>query len=443
MSADADAAGLAARRLALQVLTAVVRKHQPLDEALLACGQDPAAVALSGADRAFTRALITAALRHLGHLKLLLGQRLRLGVPENSGAFEPVMWLAMTQLLYLDVPDHAAVDTAISLIRGDRRAERYAGLANATLRRLAGGRAAFAPPDPALNPPEWLLERWSAVYGADTARAIAAAQMLEPTLDITVKDDAAAWAERLEGVLVGECTVRVLAHTPVPDLPGYAEGAWWVQDAAASLPAMLIAPRPGLHVLDLCAAPGGKTAQLLAAGATVTALDRSEPRLARLRENLARLHLAAETVIADAATFEHAPFDAVLLDAPCSATGTIRRHPDVAWSKTGEDIIKLAALQRRLLDRAATLVRPGGTLVYATCSLEPEEGERQVEAFLARHAAFHRRPAESREIPGFAECLLANGDIRALPSQHAHPQPRLAGWDGFYAARMIRVDEAR
>jgi 16S rRNA (cytosine967-C5)-methyltransferase len=203
----------------------------------------------------------------------------------------------------------------------------------------------------------------------------------------------------------------------------------------------LLAPQSGETVLDLCAAPGGKTAQILSRGAAAIAVDRSEPRMARLTENLARLGLAADCRIADAASFSHEPVDALLLDAPCSATGTIRRHPDVAWTKTVEDILKLANLQRRLLERAATLVRPGGRLVYATCSLEPEEGERQAEGFLQRHPEFRRAPVQAEEVGGFAEAVTPAGDLRVLPFHLVHPQPRLAGADGFYVCRMIRVDE--
>jgi 16S rRNA (cytosine967-C5)-methyltransferase len=264
--------------------------------------------------------------------------------------------------------------------------------------------------------------------------------MQEPTLDISVKTDPQGWAARLDGALVGLDTVRLNGHAPVPELPGFTEGAWWVQDAAAHLPVALLAPAAGETVIDLCAAPGGKTAQILSRGAVAIAVDRSAPRMQRLAENLARLRLAADCQVADAAGFSHAPVDAVLLDAPCSATGTIRRHPDVAWSKTGEDILKLAALQRRLLDRAATLVRPGGRLVYATCSLEPEEGERQADAFLARHPEFRRVPAQAGEVGGFAEAITPAGDLRVLPFHLAHPQPRLAGADGFYVCRMNRVD---
>jgi 16S rRNA (cytosine967-C5)-methyltransferase len=247
------------------------------------------------------------------------------------------------------------------------------------------------------------------------------------------------WAERLGGVLLSTGTVRLTDRQPIPTLPGYAEGAWWVQDAAAALPARLLGARPGERVADLCAAPGGKTAQLAAAGAQVLAVDRSRRRLERLRENMARLRLSVETAAADALELEAEPFDAVLLDAPCSATGTIRRHPDVPWTKHESDLAKLAELQARLLDKAAALTRPGGRLVYCTCSLEPEEGEEQARAFLARYPQFRRVPVESDEVPGLPEGLTPEGELRTLPFQGGAGLGS-RGLDGFFAARFLRAE---
>jgi 16S rRNA (cytosine967-C5)-methyltransferase len=261
----------------------------------------------------------------------------------------------------------------------------------------------------------------------------------EPSLDLTVKQDADSWAARLRGHLVATGTVRTVPHGSVALLPGFAEGAWWVQDAAAALPARLLGDVRGLSVADLCAAPGGKTAQLAHAGARVTAIDRSASRLARLRDNLVRLTLDAHTVAADVTEWPSEPFDAVLLDAPCASTGTIRRHPDIPWLKHETDITMLAALQSRLLDRAVALTRPGGVLVYCTCSLEPEEGEMQIAALLGRNHAVRRRPITPAEVCGLAELLTTSGDLRTLPSQLPNPDPRMAGFDGFYAARLERM----
>jgi 16S rRNA (cytosine967-C5)-methyltransferase len=287
--------------------------------------------------------------------------------------------------------------------------------------------------------PKWLLARWSKHYGADTARAIAQADGHEPALDLTVKSGAETWAERLRGRVLPTGTVRTLAQGAISLLPGFREGAWWVQDAAASLPARLFGDVRGKAVADLCAAPGGKTAQLAFAGARVTAIDRSPARLGRLRENLTRLELHADIVAADALEWQSGPFDAVLLDAPCSATGTIRRHPDIPWLKSEADIAALTSLQQRLLDRAVDLLKPGGTLVYCVCSLEPEESEAQIAALLARDPRVARAPDAAQEVAGHAEFLNPDGDLRTLPPQLPDPDPRWGGLDGFYAARLTRT----
>jgi 16S rRNA (cytosine967-C5)-methyltransferase len=265
------------------------------------------------------------------------------------------------------------------------------------------------------------------------------AHLNEPPLDITAKSDAPMWAEKLGGTLLPNGTIRVASAGSVTSLPGFDAGEWWVQDAAASIPARLLGNVARLSVADLCAAPGGKTAQLAAAGARVTAVDRSKVRMQRLSENLVRLALDAETVIADASEWVAGPFDAVLLDAPCSATGTIRRHPDIPWQKRLADIAALTGLQSRLLDRAAKLTRPGGLLVYATCSLEPEEGEQQIDAFLARHGSFQRVPIAPSELEGLTEFLSPLGDMRSLPCHVMNTDSRLSGCDGFYSARLRHI----
>ena len=311
---------------------------------------------------------------------------------------------------------------------------------NAVLRRVAQQRETLlAEPDAVRDTPEWLIKRWTSAYGEETARTIAEANGHEPALDVTVKEDPAHWAERLRGRVLPTVTVRTLAQGAVSLLPGFTDGAWWVQDAAASLPARLFGDVRGLRVADLCAAPGGKTAQLTQAGALVTAVDRSPARLNRLHDNLARLKLTAETVAADVLEWEAEPFDAVLLDAPCSSTGTIRRHPDVPWLKGEAEIGVLTGLQTKLLDRAASLVKPGGTLVYCVCSLEPEEGEAQIEALLASNLNLARGPIGADEVLGKAELINARGELRTLPFHLPDADPRWGGLDGFFAARLVRL----
>jgi 16S rRNA (cytosine967-C5)-methyltransferase len=439
--APTEVPGLAARRVAADLLDGVLRRHRPLDEQLDGNEANPGLVALEERDRALARKLVATVLRRLGTLRHLLGTALDRGFPADAPRVETILLIGAAQIFWLDVPDHAAVDLAVRLAQADRRAARYPGLVNAVLRRMSrDGRAALAGLDmAALDTPDWLMARWTAAYGGEIAHAIAAMHGEEPPLDLTVKQDPDGWAARLRGRALATGAVRMVAHGPVSLQPGYAEGAWWVQDAAAALPVRLLGAVAGRRIADLCAAPGGKTAQLAAAGARVTAVDRSPARLARLRDNLARLGLAAATVAADALEWQAEPFDAVLVDAPCSSTGTIRRHPDIPWLKREVDVTTMASLQGRLLDRAAVLVRPGGTLVYCTCSLEPEECEMQVSALLARAPGLVRRPLTPAEVGGYAEFVTAAGDLRTLPCHWSDPDSRMAGLDGFYAARLERT----
>jgi 16S rRNA (cytosine967-C5)-methyltransferase len=437
--APAEVPGLAARRVAAGLIDGVLRRHRPLDEQLDEANSGLAA--LVERDRALARKLVGTVLRRLGTLRHLLSTALDRGFPADAPRVETILLIGAAQIFWLDVPDHAAVDLAVRLAQADRRAARYPGLVNAVLRRMArDGRAALASLDAAaLDTPEWLMARWTGAFGRPAAHAIAAMHGEEPPLDLTVKQDPDGWAARLRGRVVATGTVRLVAHGPVSLLPGYVEGAWWVQDAAAALPVRLFGEVAGRRVADLCAAPGGKTAQLAAAGARVTAVDRSPTRLARLRDNLARLGLAAETIEADALEWQAEPFDAVLVDAPCSSTGTIRRHPDIPWLKREADVAAMASLQARLLDRAVALTRPGGILVYCTCSLEPEECEMQVSALLERTPGLVRRPLAAAEVGGQAEFVTNAGDLRTLPCHWSDPDPRMAGLDGFYAARLERA----
>ncbi|MEP0338321.1 MAG: 16S rRNA (cytosine(967)-C(5))-methyltransferase RsmB [Alphaproteobacteria bacterium] len=422
-----------ARAAALDLLQGVIRRKQALDQQMTG----GAFAALDPRGRAFAHNLIATALRRLGQIDALIASCLEKPLPANARTAQDILRLGAAQLLFTGTADHAAVDTAVDLARA-RGQGRLAKLVNAVLRRLQreGGDALTGQDAARLNTPDWLWQAWEAAYGADICRAIAESHLSPAPLDITVKDDAAGWAERLGGTALSDRSLRLTDAAPVPELPGFAEGAWWVQDRAAALPVRLLGDVAGLSVLDLCAAPGGKTAQLAAAGARVTALDRSEKRLETLARNLDRLGLQVETVAADALSWD-APtrFDAILLDAPCSATGTIRRHPDLPHLKRPEDTAKLADLQDRLLARAAGWVRPGGVLVFATCSLQPEEGPERIRAFLSRQADFKTEPATTGESGVTPDMLSPEGWLRTLPCMAAG----IGGMDGFFAAVLRRI----
>jgi 16S rRNA (cytosine967-C5)-methyltransferase len=439
--------GLAARRIAADILDGVLHKRRTLDDQLEGAAAHPGLKALSDRDRALMRRLVATILRRLGTLGHVLSRLLDRGIPTDAPRAQSALLIGAAQILWMDVPDHAAVDLSVRLVQSDRRAAKYAGLVNAVLRRCAreGQPLIDEVQAQTLDIPPWLMARWTTHYGETTARAIALALSHEPSLDLTVKSDAAQWATRLHGETLPTGTVRTLLHGPVTMLPGFTEGQWWVQDAAAALPARLFGDFAGKTIADLCAAPGGKTAQLVQGGARVTAIDRSPGRVARLRDNLARLSLDAQTVVADAAEWQvegrdagFSGFDGVLVDAPCASTGTIRRHPDVAWLKQEADIGTLTALQKRLLQRAVALLRPGGILVYCTCSLEPEEGEQAIAELLASEAGIRRAPIDAAEVAGLTEIVTPDGDLRTLPCHLPHADPRLGGLDGFYAARLAK-----
>ena len=418
--------GLGARREAGRLLQAALARRNGLEEA----AASPGFKALSPRDRGFARALTLATLRWLGPIDRALDARLQRPPPDSV---RTILRLGAAQLWALETPAWAAVDTGVRLAETGGTTRSFKGLVNAVLRGLARDGKPQAPPEAFV--PGWLWARWRAAYGEERARAVAALVGQEPPTDLTARGEAGAVAEALEGRVLTTGSVRTDRRGDVSAWPGYAEGGWWVQDAAAAIPARLLDVREGETALDLCAAPGGKTLQLAAAGARVTAVDRSGPRLKRLEANLLRAGLAAEVVTAEAVGWDDArTFDAVLLDAPCTATGTFRRHPDVLWAARPGEVGQLSALQARLLDSAARRVRPGGRLVYCTCSLEPEEGEAQVAAFLARTPGFRRAQIGAGEAGAPEEAVTAEGDLRLLPSMWADE----GGLDGFYIARMTR-----
>ena len=437
--------GLDARAAALDLLGEVLERRRPLDEALQRHKKLPS---LDARDRAFARNLVATSLRRLGQLDAIISVLLDRPLKPRLETLRQVLRLGLNQILFLDTPPHAAVDTSVRLAAkagfGGHR-----GLVNAVLRRAeremrpliaeqeASGEAAR------LNTPGWLWQALSDAYGEAAARAIAEVHLREPPLDLTLKDPAGAddWAARIEARVLPTGGLRLPpGQGDVAKLPGYREGAWWVQDAAASLPARLFGPTAGETVVDLCAAPGGKTAQLAAAGAHVIAVDRDGGRLKRVSQNLERLGLSAATVEADAAAWRpSAPVAAVLLDAPCSATGTLRRHPDIARLKSPGDIAPLTRLQDRLLAAAADMLAPGGQLVYATCSLLPEEGPARIAARLASRSGggvpLAPDPVRAEEVAGLDELITAEGELRSLPCQLAE----LGGLDGFYVCRLRRL----
>jgi 16S rRNA (cytosine967-C5)-methyltransferase len=419
-----EAQGLGARKAALAALQAIFFNERPLNEAL---DVSLSKAKLEPRDAAFTRAMVTATLRHLGQIDHIIANFLREPLPVRSGPAELILRLATAELVFLEVAPHAAVSNAVTLADKDHRARHFKGLINAVARRIGGEGKAHLGDAERLNTPPWAWDKWVAAYGEETARAIAKAHALEPPLDITVKADAEAWAQRLDARLLPTGTLRRAPGGRIEDLPGYADGAWWIQDAAAAIPATLLGPVKGKTIIDLCAAPGGKTAQLAAAGAKVIAVDSSFERMKRVMTNLDRLKLVAQIEVADALTWRpKEPADAVLLDAPCTATGTVRRHPDVLWRKDFSDVMAQADLQRRLLHAAAEMLKLGGALIYCVCSLAREESEDIVEAFLANNPSFVRDPVTQ---PPFA---TPSGDLRTLPSHWTD----LGGLDGFYAARL-------
>ncbi|GAB4228529.1 MAG: transcription antitermination factor NusB [Methyloligellaceae bacterium] len=429
--------GLPPRRAAVALLHEVLERRRAFDDAFAQQAGSGLLSRLTVRDRALARAIAATALRRLGQIDAIFETFLEKPLQGRTGLLKPVMRAALAEILFMDAPAHAVVNLAVHQLRDDPASRKFSGLANAILRRASEqGERLLAQQDAArMNTPDWLWESWEAAHGAACARRIAQANLSEAPLDISVREDAAGWAARLGGEVVGAQTVRLARKGRVEELPGFESGAWWVQDAAAALPARLLGDVKGKRVADLCAAPGGKTAQLAAAGAQVTAVDIAAKRLRRLADNLDRLALDAELIEADAGSYVPAePFDAVLLDAPCSATGTIRRHPDIPHLKAPEDVARLARLQRRLLAHACTLVKPGGVLIYCTCSLQGEEGEAQLEALLQEGAGLLIDPVRPEEAAGIAHSISARGWLRTWPFETAGEAGVAA--DGFFVARL-------
>ncbi|MGL5836984.1 MAG: RsmB/NOP family class I SAM-dependent RNA methyltransferase [Sphingorhabdus sp.] len=420
---SSTATGLAARRAALRMLDAALRTGLPLDQAVSVYAKG-----LPPADRALAIAIAQEVLRWLPDLDLLIDSQTQLPLADDAKA-RMVLRMALAQILRLRTPPHAAIATALPLLDGGPR--RLAHGVLGSLWRLQP----TLPDVPTLLAP--VAQRWKGAWGGDIVEAARAALAEPPLLDLTIADPAKTeeWAEKLEGTSLAPGHVRLARGVAVESLPGFAEGKWWVQDLAASLPARVLGQGQGRTILDACAAPGGKTMQLASMGWAVTALDKSAKRMERLKTNLKRTQVEAELLIADALKWDAAtPFDAVLLDAPCTATGTFRRHPDVLHRIGERQIAELVELQQNLLDRAANWVKPGGLLLYATCSLEPREGEGQADAFLARHAGFAKADIQGAALPDGV--TINNGYVRTLPGMLAEA----GGLDGFFIASFKRVN---
>jgi len=436
-------AGLAVRLCALRLLGAIIDKKTSLDALTDNEHGHPHYLALDGRDRALLRAILVCALRHRGVIDAILAGLIDHPLPHHAHALRHLLHITAAQILYLHVADYAAINLAVIIARKDPRLKRFSKLVNAVGRNISRQRAHILA-CPQMSPPwpQWFADLLASAYPADKVTAMATALTHEPYLDITVKSDPEGWAKTLSAHLLPNGSLRLdKMHQPVQSLPGFARGAWWVQDVAASLPVALLGPIKGKRVADLCAAPGGKTAQLAHLGAHVTAIDISKNRLKRLEANMERLNLLVETRACDLKTYHPAQkFDAVLLDAPCSATGTIRRHPDILWTKSLQDIEKMSALQEELLNHALRLTKVGGVIVFANCSLAPQEGEELIPRFLQHHSGVRLSPIRPDEMPAaFASLVTQQGFLRTTSADLCHENPSLSGMDGFFVARLIKM----
>ncbi|QQR36621.1 RsmB/NOP family class I SAM-dependent RNA methyltransferase [Devosia oryziradicis] len=426
-----DPAGLKLRLVAAQRLKSVLGgdNFSPLTAADLADGRD----------RALANRLITTALRRQGQLNFIIHALLEKGMPGKSGTFEAVLRLSLAQLVFLpDLGAHSALFLAVEATKRDPKARHLSGLMNAVLRNAQANSAKFGMLDDDLVIPDTFGDTWLEAYGEEAIDAFSSALLAGAPLDLTLKTEDPDLIDQLGAEPVMVDTVRIdQRDRPVEALPGYAEGQWWVQDAASAIPARMLGAKAGGRVLDLCAAPGGKTAQLIKAGYRVTALDSDATRMERLKQNLTRLDYTAETVVADAGTYAPASlFDGVLLDAPCSATGTFRRHPEVIWHRSVGDVAGRVRLQRALLTNAFRCLDAGGVLVYCVCSLEPDEGERQVDWALDALPGLELWPVTAAELPGLAGAVTERGLVRTHPGMD--PGGRAGGMDGFFVARFRR-----
>ena len=436
---DSDNDGLISRTVALDLISQVLDKRQAFDHALEA---HEAFHALDTQDKAFVRMMVATVLRRLGQIDDLIAQSEDRSTTKTP-TLQNILRLGVVQIMFMAVADHAAVDTSVRLCEAHGHT-RQKGFVNAVLRHITrSGPAMLAKQDEArLNTPEWLLKTWIEDYGLGVAADIAQANLKEAPLDITIKkeSDRNHYASLFKATELLTGTLRKSSGGRVQELEGFDEGDWWVQDASAAIPARLFGDLKNRVVVDLCAAPGGKSVQLASLGADVVALDRSAKRLTRVEENAARLGFSEkiEIHVADAAAWKPpSPLNYILLDAPCSATGTVRRHPDVLHLKREQDVARLADTQTRILNNAFEMLAIDGVLIFCTCSLQKEEGENQIESFLADHPNAARLAITADDLNGYDESINAQGDVRILP----HHQAAIGGMDGFFISRLTKTSE--
>ena len=429
---------LLTRQLVLKIFHAVLRQNKGLEDQYAFCmnNQDKKQP-LENRDRMFVRLLVTVMLRRLRQSDQIISRFLKSPLPEKAFYVQDILRLGTVQLVFLDTPPHAAVSTGVSLIKKNPEYKGFSGLVNAVLHRIAeqGKVIARNQDDALINVPDWLYDEWRKEYGENTAKKIAAAGLHEAPVDFSVKENHAYWADQLQAVEMPTKTLRRQKTVAIPTLPGFQEGNWWVQDLSAAIPARLFHSLKGKNAIDICAAPGGKTAQLITAGANVTAIDISSNRIDRLKENLNRLHLQANLVCADVSEWwksvkhQYQKFDAVLLDAPCSATGTLRRHPDVCVHRTFQDIERLKKTQESLLKTAVDMLSDTGELIYCVCSILPQEG-REIIDQAVQSGSVERMALTQQDVP--KEMITEQGDLCIFPFFYEST----GGCDGFYAARL-------
>jgi 16S rRNA (cytosine967-C5)-methyltransferase len=437
--------GYEVRQLATLLISSVLLDGRALDDTIATAFARADFRQMEARDKGLARLIAATVLRRLGQLDAVIMSFVDRTLPIQSGNLRPILYSAAAQLLFLKIAPHAVINIAVEQCRRDPAANRFDKLANAVLRKVStqGPDLLTSQNAAQLNIPEWLWKRWVTTYGEALATRIADASLREAALDVSVKIDPLGWATRLSGHLLPTGSVRLLPEGRIEHLPGFEEGNWWVQDAAAALPVKLLGNVKGLRVADLCAAPGGKTAELAALGAAVTAVDISAERLMRVRDNLHRLKLDANLIEGDAAKWSpDEEYDAVLVDVPCTATGTIRRHPDILRLKRQDDVRKIGEVQTNLLRNAMRIVKPGGLVVFCSCSLEPEEGIEQITRLLAGTPGIVRVPVTAAELGGgtAVDWITADGDLRTLPHHMPHENPELSGMDGFFAARLKWLD---